>query len=238
MPPKLPNARCTTPLACIGILATVLSCGPQARAALILDQSNVPTTSLLGTFDGAIVSGNDLAQSFTAGLAGLLAQVDVLIAQNPDTPAGDVTLTIRSVVGGVPAAALFTGTIPLASIPVQDSFTIANAPLTSIDVSSAGILLNPGDVLAITLSRTGPGIMPWVTWRSRGDTYAVGNAFFGNASAGSWTSLAADDFGFQTFVAAAAVPEPSSLAMAGLGTLGFLAYGWRRQTAGRRLVPA
>jgi hypothetical protein len=203
------------------MLGLTIGTAGRAEAAFVLDQSYMAVPGQ--GFEAAIATIQSVAQSFTAGLAGQLAEVDVQIGQSTGTTGDDVTLTIRSVAGGVPAAALFQKTIPLATIPGL-TFT----SMTAVDVSAAGIMVNPGDLLAITLSRNAPGSPPWVLWQSNEAGYARGTGFTGNP--GAWTAQTYD-FGFRTFVQTSAVPEPSSLALSTLAAVAGLGYAARRHRA-------
>jgi hypothetical protein len=192
----------------------------QARADLILDQSHV-----VPTFQGdfAVITVQSVAQTFTVGVAGELAQVDLQIYKNTGT-IGDLVFSIRTTIGGVPnpddSQSLFQTIIPLSAIPTIDN-PFLPVPLTSIDVSSAGIAVTPGDVLALSLSRMGVGSPPWVLWRQSLDgTYPGGSTFTRASPLAPWTPAFGGnaDGGFQTFVSVGGVvPEPSSLILCLLG---------------------
>jgi len=220
----------------LSLLATCLATGlarPSA-AGPVLDQSHfVPAPASLY----AIVSTQSLAQTFTAGLAGQLAEVDMQLAKSAGAT-GDLTFTIRTTTNGLPnpddGQSLYTQTIALSSLPTNDD-PFTQVPLTAFDVSSAHINVTPGEVLALALSRTGPGTPPWATWQSSSDlgsnAYSRGAQYQRSSSSSDWTLLTVgtvgQDAGFQTFVSS--VPEPSTFALGSIGAAGLAGYGWRKR---------
>jgi hypothetical protein len=193
-----------------------LAAGP-ARAGGTLDQSNVVSTF---NFDAAMVEEVSRAQTFTVGIAGLLSQVNLEIYQSTGTTV-DPTFEILGTTGGVPDSTkpLFTTTIPLSIVPIFDTPPTGTVPMTSIDVSSAGILVTPGEVLSLALSRAAFGSPPWLLWRYGIGGYAGGDAYFSAPPGSPWMVQNPYEAGFQTYVSA--VPEPSTavLALIGLGCL-------------------
>jgi hypothetical protein len=184
-----------------GLVSTVLllAANSPARADIVLDQSNVYPTFIA---DLAVITGQELAQTWTVGLEGTLAQIDVQISKETGTT-GDVTLTIRATADGVPdsddSQVLFATVISLDDIPTIDDH-FQNVPLTSIDVSDAGLAVQPGDVLTVALSRMGPGSPPWVTWRCGPPTYQGGQLFIRSGPDFDWKILDGYEAGFQTYV--------------------------------------
>lgn len=208
------------------VLAVALFCVGwvgQVRAQTVLDQSNVvPTFSA----DLAVVTSFSYAQTFTVGVEGVLAQVGVQVYKTSGA-VGDLVFDVRTAPNGVPNPAdqqsLFRTVIPLAVIPtIDDPFTLV--PLTSVDVSLAQIAVTPGDVLAVSLSRTGPAAPPWVLWRFGPPVYQGGGSFTRSGAPEQWRPLPQYDAGFQTLVI---VPEPSSLVLCVAGVLGLWLLRWR-----------
>jgi hypothetical protein len=173
--------------------------GP-AGADVVLDQSNVVPAG--STADLAIVTVQSLAGTFTVGVDGVLAQVDLQIYKNTGTT-GDLVFTIRPTNDGVPdpddALVLLALVISLDDMPTIDD-PFQEVPLTSIDVSAAGIIVASGDVLALSLSREGAGSPPWATWRHNGDVYDGGSSFKRADSTQDWTPIPDLYAGFQTWV--------------------------------------
>jgi hypothetical protein len=211
-------------LATTVIFLSYLAAG-RAHAGGVLDQSNVVNTFI---FDAAVASEVSRGQTFTVGLAGLLSQVNLEIYQSPNT-IGSPTFEILGTTGGVPdnTKVLYTTTIPLSDIPIFANPPPGAFPLTSVDVSSAGIMVTPGEVLALTLSRDVVGVPPWLLWRQGIGGYTGGNSYDSIPPGSPWTIDGSYEGGFQTFVSA--VPEPSAIVLALIG-VGCLVRPLRKMT--------
>jgi hypothetical protein len=213
----------------IGLL--VISLAGTANAGSLLDQSFVRSTF---SADYTIYSLASISQTFTVGLAGLLSQVDLQIYKNTGAT-GDLTFEILATSGGVPVPdstpPLFQTVIPLSSLPTIDDPNL-NVHLTSVEVSSAGIIVTPGEVLGLALrSPHSSGSPPWTAWRSGPDQYPRGAEYIEQNNATSWSPLLfagqGQDGGFQTWVAS--VPEPSSIVLLLPGLLGVATCLFRRR---------
>jgi hypothetical protein len=173
--------------------------GP-AGADVVLDQAHVVPAG--ATADLAIITGQSLAGTFTVGLDGVLAQVDLQVYKNTGTTE-DLVFTIRPTVDGVPdpddSLVLLELVVSLDDIPTIDD-PLQEVPLTSIDVSAAGIVVASGDVLALSLSRMGAGRPPWATWRHNSDVYDGGSSFQRASSTQDWSPIPGFYAGFQTWV--------------------------------------
>ncbi len=106
----------------------------------------------------------------------------------------------------------FTLTLRDSASNVLESWT-ANAPPTSsftpvVEVDSASHpLLLQGQTYTLTADAAPT---TWDAWEDFNDTFISGKS------------------GFRVEGTAAAVPEPSTLALAGVGGLGLIGYAWRR----------
>ncbi|WP_374681256.1 PEP-CTERM sorting domain-containing protein [Accumulibacter sp.] len=204
----------------IALFASMLACASaQAAPVLVLDQQNVvpgstPTAPIVTYF--LLGDGPEFAQTFTVGVGGVLAQVDLQLARFGSTP---LVLDIRRTSAGVPnSTILSTLSINPSTVPAID---ILNVPFTSITLGSAEIPVLAGDVLAIALSQQVTG-NDFFSWYSTGDLYSGGSAYFRDNSAqpfqavGPIVASSPQDFGFRTYVRTNAVPEPGALGLAAL----------------------
>jgi hypothetical protein len=201
--------RVTASAVFILVLTTHLS-----TSSPILDQSFEPAT--LSRFLG-IGPGTSGAQTFTVGITGILTEVDVLVERNGGA---GLRFDIRPTVNGVPvendAMTLASITVPASTVPFPASFL-------DFDVSSFGILISQGEILAMVLSDNSR----W--FGTPNDPYPGGAAYFRFADTTFTPVFDNLDVGFKTFVEP--IPEPSTLALLGIGVigLGFL----RSRRAGR-----
>ncbi len=209
-------------------LALIFAITSPATAALMLDQS--ADAFAAGTNGGPqIFNFQAGAQTFTAGVAGLLAQVDLQVQQDT-SPSDDLILSILGTTGGVPDLNQALGSVSIApgDVPPQD---FNNASFVSVDVSSLGILVSVGDLLALELSYPQGGGN--FVWYGSADFYAGGEGFFRNPPATNFNFNSSDisDLGFQTWVETPmdVVPEPSSLLVWSLLGLTLGGCAWLRR---------
>ncbi|HEX6961299.1 MAG TPA: PEP-CTERM sorting domain-containing protein, partial [Lacipirellula sp.] len=146
---------------------------------------------------------NHIAQTFTSGAAGLLSRIDLQLYRYPEASAPP-TVQIRSTTGGVPDAGpdavLFETTVDVSSLPFAPGFDEYVEP-TSFDVSSAGIMVDSGDVLAISFQGGSFGYPDWTLWSGNygTDTYDAGSRFHRTSSSQPWNP-AGDELSFRTWV--------------------------------------
>jgi hypothetical protein len=202
-----------------------------ASASVVLDQSydGGPVVSY-----GGFLSKNsiDIAQTFTVGLGGQLTRVEFSIGRSANTTA-PLLVDIRTVdANGVPQTAnapvLASGTVDPADVGVV-SPTLVTAPLDTtkfsfvgVDLSSANLLVSPGQVLSINL-RSDDTVGGYYWAFTAPDPYAGGHGYFRfrNNPDQTFQRGGADQF-FKTYVdTAAAVPVPSA-AFAGAALLGLV----------------
>lgn len=209
----------------VAVLAALLW-GSTAHAVSTLDQA------FEGPFD-IFAPNNNLyrAQTFTVGSSGLLTRFEVAMRGTPGQGGGTSDFEIWSTSGGEPQA--IPGT-PLAAATM--SFGEGEA-FVGANISAFGLNVTVGDVLALVQiggSSTGDG--SWAGVDGGGYAGGVGFSTFFSDPSGVWHDHlfnpdGVDDLGFRTFVdpdANAAIPEPSTIVLMGLGLVG-LGYAAHRK---------
>ena len=201
---------CAASLCFIAIATPVL-------ATPVLDQAyDARATGVDG--GTSIQSGQIVYQTFTVGVTGTLDSIDLQVVQSSQgVPTGDLVVDILATTNGTPdlASVLGSGSVAGTDLP---AFSFTDGQFTNVDLSAAGIEVTSGDVLAFRLRPVlstdfftiadRDGLLPDYT----------GGAFFVTRGIDNPPVSANDsDAGFRTYVEP--VPEPSSLALLGLGGL-------------------
>jgi hypothetical protein len=139
-----------------------------------------------------------LGQTFTVGVSGELSRVGTQIFRSGIHPKGDVTLSILSLVDGIPETAVEVASvtipyeqIPVMTIPVPTGFV-------DVDLSESPIFVSKGSVFAIALNYSGPGTYLWRY--NFEDLYTRGGSIK-RRPLQDWQYIGMPfDFGFRTFV--------------------------------------
>jgi hypothetical protein len=163
-----------------------------------LDQSQTASPDHYDYFG----AGQRVAQTFTAGLYGMLDQVSVELVNDAETPTtGPVAVEIYRVSGGYPfGLPIGAGLIPSSAVP---SFP---APAW-VDASVSDTYVTPGSQYAVVLSTSDLGRVHWAGNQDAG-VYPEGNELIGVSG---WVSKPYD-MSFETYVL------PSTVDAAQLGT--------------------
>jgi hypothetical protein len=198
----------------LGLSALALLGGVgQAKGALILDQHYEPVAT-----DGYTLGTYAFAQTFTVGVSGQLAKVDVNLFQRFGS--GTLNLDILDTTNHVPGSnVLASATLPISQI---------GPGTTWVSLTGFTTPVTQGQELAIRLSTDNAGVSALDWAMDRPGTYSGGQGYGGGNP--SWTAEGVD-FGFRTYVdpSVSAAPEPSSFALLGIGAVGLLGYAWRRR---------
>ena len=139
-------------------VACAVAVAAPASAAGTLDQQWVDRDGIYSL--GEINSGEDRAQTFTAGLTGLLDRVEVQVARGTGTanttPTAPLRVELRRTIAGVPdtddASVLASVTVPPSAVPQW----VFEGPLLGVDFGDQAVPVAAGDVLAITLRSSTP----------------------------------------------------------------------------------
>ncbi len=201
----------------LSVVLLSLSC-LSVEAAQVLDQEFAPADA-----DGYVIIGAlTRAQTFTVGAEGVLSRFEVLIsASERDSRLFEIHPTV-------------------AGVPVYGSTALASATVTyggnedptfyGANVSAFGVLVSPGDVLAIV--DTGQGSDSSAAWwvgASHGNHYA-GGEFYTTTYKGmppvisdTYSLQHGWDLGFRTYVdndsGPASIPAPGALLLLGIGLI-------------------
>ena len=186
-------------------------------ASPVLDQFQLDGTEQ----NQAIHSTRDVGQTFTVGIAGLLASIELSLFESGS--GGDLTVEILDMSAGSISTAPILGSVAIPETalgPSPTTLSSGSTTATLIELSSLGIGVDVGDVLAFRLTSTRILEPPTNIYAIRtavfSDLYGGGAYFVGN-------TFIEGDAAFKTFVTVTAVPEPTTLLLMAIGLAGIAA---------------
>jgi hypothetical protein len=241
-----------------GVLAGLLLGVSAAQAEVVVDQANLVSTDLIPAEGYLSTSSlrdggfkNYQSQTVTAGLDGLLSQIDLQMFQVNSSVGlylkiydGDFAgaSDIYAAPGSPGGFGTLMGTLAInvAALPTQGE--AGAGALASFDVSGFGFHVTPGHVFSIMLQAQSPSNASAAAWANGYGTDQIDPAHFvgldyeGGYNASTLFDYATyvrtgSDRGFRTWVDTAPAPEPATWA---LMILGFGAVGMGLRSAGRR----
>jgi hypothetical protein len=196
------------------LLATVITIGcAEGAAQLILDQAYEP----IPNWGLEITAGQAVAQTFTVGATGLLAQVELFANHHRGICSEELNVFLLMAIGGLPTPdVLALRTVSPSEVPLDLHSTVM------VDFSSDLIGVEEGDTLGIVLRSDATGLDGGATfvWRADiGGTYPGGFASVSIRDS-SWGGLRTDkDMGFRTYVDTSPIPEPNALPFLAIGAV-------------------
>jgi hypothetical protein len=197
-----------------------------AQATPVIDQEFNPP----GNF-GALAVANDRTQiqTFTVGITGTLASIEVLVSKQPRT-VEDLVLSLWSTnAAGLPQTELAADSLAATDPAFAPPFVDALVPF---DLTAAAVPVTAGELLAIELNSNASNNPPLFDERylwKIGGQYDRGAAY---TQIGTAIFQQTEDLHFVDFVNPA--PEPGTLALLSTGLAGMLAFGWRRRRGAER----
>ena len=209
--------RCTAVL----VFWTALFAMQFVQAAEVLDQQWTDTTRA-DTSTGFDADYGFSAQTFTVGISGTLAHVEVYVSDQGDINVhGDLQIAIWNTVSGVPNAPLATTTISEDAFPGFSQKMWVNA-----DFGSAALMVSSGDQLAIVLSSLGD--KNYSFYGTLDSPFYVGGSAF-QFSGGTWNQDFFDRHYSELFKTYVIIPELASSTLFVAGGMGLLIWARRRK---------
>ena len=201
----------------VGFVAALSLAFAAPASAGTLDQSQTDTSGGGFTVSERFTPG----QTFTAGLTGLLDQVNLWVTRIDDpgcAPPGDLAVEIRTVTpGGVPTSTVLAATgIGRSAVPIDQGISpTPTPPVAALFASPAAVSVDT--LYAIVVSETGSGSGCYRWYSSTVDVYPRGIGFIGDTEVPPPFEVhdPPTDLAFQTYVLVAGTCKGKTATLTG-----------------------
>ena len=187
-----------------------LGFGGAAKAAVVLDQSDIPLTGpiavIKATGGTALNNPTRLGQSFSVGKTGILSEIDLGLIRTVDRLEPDIQFDVRNTSNQV----LYSTTIDGSTVPLFNFNSTMWDAIPRVDVSAANLQVTAGEELWFTLAPTPNSAQTALIFQADGVqiTYPTGTLFNFTAGGAPLPAGATGDYAFRTFVSVPDAPPP------------------------------
>jgi hypothetical protein len=173
----------------LGAIGAICVIAPGSTLAGTLDQQQTDASGAGGLFTQ---SGSRIAETFTAGISGVLDEVDLYLYKSSGATA-PLSVEIHNVSGDTPGATVLASTTPPAVPPYPGGFTPVNF------AAPASVVAGTRYAIVASSAAPSPTLYLWMLSASV-NPYPAGAAFSSPSPSGPWSTPVATDLAFKTYV--------------------------------------